>query len=69
VREIRRLSARRLETGLRGIVRHFQRNGKSTDRPHLRNTAPVLDPTNWRPGKNPVAAGAGSNLPRLLARG
>jgi len=30
------------------LVRHFQRKRGETDRPNLRSTAPVLDPTNLR---------------------
>src|SRR5580693_729184 len=31
------------------LVRHSQRKRGATDRPDLRNTAPVLDPTGWHP--------------------
>src|SRR6266567_8611578 len=43
------------------LLRHSQRKRGETDRPDLRNTAPVLDPTGQRPGF--LFAGASARSP------
>ena len=51
------------------IVRHSQRKRGETDRPNLRSTAPVLDPTKTlEQGADPVLSGRKAKRPAALHR-